>query len=95
MNLSGTYKGHGQGHKPQKHALYKISLSLEWYEHIPTFNEHKIAQHVWDFMNFTEDLNISHEDVMMWLFPFTLKESAIVAGCSLVLSYIIAVGVLW
>jgi len=56
-----------------KHALYKISLSLEWYEHIPTFNEHKIAQHVWDFMNFMKDINISHEDVMIWLFPFTLK----------------------
>ena len=77
------------------HGYPNKTHPLELLENIPTFNEHNIAQHVWDFMNFTTDLNISHEDVMMWLFPFTLKESAIVVGCSLVLSYIIAVGVLW
>jgi hypothetical protein len=48
---------------------------LELCEKIHAFikQPHKVFQHVWDFMDFMEKLNIIHEDIMMKLFVCTLR----------------------
>lgn len=48
---------------------------LQTFEQISIFigQSHKVAQHVWDFMDFMADLNTIHEDATMKLFVNTLR----------------------